>query len=204
MRRIGIVLSSLVSVLPIAIAGCGGSLSRADGGPGTAGAGGTVDAKLPVALMAQLAAARQTWLATKGTCTLYSYERVLDTGFGGTPYTDVQIENDVPTRRRYWEYSQPDGGNGWMLVWDEMGSQVGAHGVDSITFPASTVEQLQTECESVLSGDPAANQQTLIIDGNGVPTTCTNWPVGCYDACRVGFTIQKFVCAPLSDVSGPL
>ena len=44
---------------------------------------------------------KATWATAKSDCAAYSYERLHDKGIGATgPWTDVEIRNDVPTRRR--------------------------------------------------------------------------------------------------------
>jgi hypothetical protein len=194
------------SLTVAALAGCGGSLSAQDGGTGTGGttgsggAGGAiVDAAVPLELQRQLDDARVTWAAGKGSCNPYSYDRRWYGVFAGGQATQVEIRDDVATRRRYWMSSfQLDGGSGWTLVWDETASEVGRHASAFDVYPPSTVEQLLVECATILARDPVANQLALTIDAHGVPTTCTYRPVECVDDCLVGITIASFDCGPLS------
>ena len=116
-----------------------------------------------------------------------------------------RILDDVAIRRRQSiPLSRADGGahpvpTDWTTIWDEMGSNVGSHPTSWNVFPASTVEQLLAECATVLARDPALYTLRLVVDGHGVPTTCTYYPVGCYDDCLSGITIVTFACAPLAD-----
>jgi hypothetical protein len=211
-RRYRILLASISLASPLAL-GCGGSLATPDGGPGaggssgsggstgSGGAGGTgLDATVPPDLQSQLDAAKLTWAAAKSSCPIYSYDRRTASVFGGATSTEVEIRNDVATRRRYWTYAMGaglDAGYAWMLRWDETGNLVGSHG--SGNFPPSTTEQLLAECETILARDPTANQLLLTIDGRGVPTTCTYRPNECLDDCVSGIEIAAFACAALTD-----
>ena len=129
--RIGFFFAA-ASASGFAIVGCGGSQGRPDGGPGAGGG-----AMVPPDLQAQLDAAKATWAAAKSDCAVYSYERLHDKGIGATgPWTDVEIRNDVPTRRRFSAEVLVDGGFfAWMRLWDEMGNQVGEHTGDPGVFP---------------------------------------------------------------------
>jgi len=192
-----------VTVLAVAaLAGCNVSLSAPDGGNG--GDTGT-DAGGPPDLQAQLASAVSTWAAAKSGCATYSYNRRWMSVFGSGALTAVEVRDGVPTRRRYATISsppfQPDPGAEWVTVWDEMGSEVGQHETTFPVFPASTVEQLQSECASVLARDPATTTLSLVVEGHGVPTTCTSYPMGCADDCLTGITLG-FACAPLLAADG--
>jgi len=190
-RRYGIFLA-------LAILGCGGSLTVPDGGStGSGGAG----AMVPAALEAQLYAARQTWMVSKTSCTVYSYDRRMTSVFGGASSTQVEIQNDRATRRRYWTYAmraELDGGYGWMLSWDETGSELDIH---DGAYPAYSIEQLLAECETILTQDPTQNQLVLTIGEGGVPSTCSYRPNGCADDCTSGIEIASFACVPLTDAA---
>jgi len=193
-----------VTVLAVAaLAGCNVSLSAPDGGTGDGGETGIDGA---AGLRAQLVSAKSTWAAAKSGCATYSYNRRWMSVFGGAALTTVEVRDDVPTRRRYATISsppfQPDPGTDWVTVWDEMGSEVGQHATTFPVFPASTVEELQDECASVLARDPATNTLSLVIDARGVPMTCTYSPSGCADDCLGGITIVGFACAPLLAADG--
>ena len=210
-------------LLPAALlAGCGGSLSTTDAGTGTAGTGGAgttgrggeggtvapADAgAIPPDLRMQLQAAVSTWATAKGSCATYSYDRRWMSVFGGGGSTEVEVHGDTATRRRESIPSssardagvaRPDA-PGWAIIWDEEGSEVGSHPTSGNVFAASTVEQLLAECATVLARDPVANMLSLVVDGHGVPTTCTYFPNGCADDCLVGIKIVSFACAPLAN-----
>lgn len=126
--------------------------------------------------------------------------------FGGGGSTEVEIQNDTPTRRRQSVPSSvSDGGavrvdaGGWTVIWDETGSDVGSHPTSWNVFAPSTVEELLSECASVLARDPAQYMLRLVLDGHGVPTTCTYFPNNCADDCLVGITLVGFACAPLAN-----
>src|SRR3954471_678305 len=94
------------TVLLLAVAGvtgCGGSLSKADGGTGTGGGGGTgVDAfGVPSDLRMKLEAAAAVWDSSKPGCPIYSYDRRWTSVFGSGSSTEIEIQHDLPTRRRY-------------------------------------------------------------------------------------------------------
>jgi hypothetical protein len=185
-----------------ALVGCGGSLSTHDAGTGTGGT--VVDASgVPPELRAQLEGAVATWAAAKSGCSTYSYDRRWMSVFGAGGSTAVEVQNDTPTRRRY-STNVADGGavSAWTTVWEERGDQVGLHGPSGSFFPASTVEQLLAECVTVLARDPAAYTLRLILNEQGVPMTCTYFPVGCFDDCSGGITILTFGCAPLALAAG--
>ena len=112
----------------------------------------------------------------------------------------MEIQHDLPTRRRY-STAAGDGGVTAPLpvVWDERGTDVGSHPSSYTAFPPSTVEQLLAECAMVLARDPAAYLLNLETNDYGVPTVCTNFPIGCYDDCESGIRIASFACAPLAN-----
>jgi hypothetical protein len=176
-----------------ALTGCGGSQVGGDGGSDASA--------IPPALKAQLDRAAATWAAAKGNCPVYSYDRRFYSVFGGGTATEVEVRNDVPTRRRQSMTSTTvvDGGYVWMVAWDEVPPLVGSHG-PQYGFPASTVEQLHAECATILAHDPAQYALALEVEAHGVPTTCTYRPnSGCADDCTTGITIVSFDCAPLAD-----
>lgn len=209
------VMNAAAVLTAVALAGCsGGALSSPDGGTGggtagggagtggTAGAGGSTDGGIPPELRTQLETAVAAWAAFKGSCATYSYDRRWTSVFGAAGSTEVEVMNDVGTRRRYSTLSGssvPDGGV-WTTAWDEMGSDVGQHTTQYAAFPASTVEQLLAECETVLAHDPAAYTLTLQTDStSGLPRVCTNFPRNCADDCESGIRIVTFLCAPLAN-----
>jgi len=214
-RKVVAALHVFVWTAAAGLAGCGGSLSKPDGGSGTGGAAGSAsnggadgsapggtsgsDAAVPADLRARLDTAIATWTAAKSSCTTYSYNRRWASVFGAGASTEVEVRNDVPTRRRYSTLAAVDGGVDWMTVWDERGSEVGQHpDRQSQAAAASTMEQLLAECETVLALDPAEYYLTLEIDAAyGVPKVCTNFPRGCADDCERGMRIVTFACAPL-------
>jgi len=231
-RRDRAVLASCVAaVLALAPAGCGGSSSlgaggrggtAGTGGAGTGGAGGTggtgggadgsvwsrVDAS-PDGLLSdlhqQLDAARATWAQTKSGCTTYSYDRRRISRFSGTEdSTQVEIRNDAPTWRRVWNGNVFADGGSWVLAADQRGSQIGQDAGADWGFPASTVEQLLAECDTILARDPAEYVLDLELspDAGGVPWICTYRGRGCSDDCEVGIRLAQFACAPL-DGGGP-
>src|SRR5262245_6881635 len=157
------------------IAGCGGSLSTPDGGTGKGGAGGGgtgLDADAgPGNLRFGLDASAATSAPAKTSCRIYSYDRRWSSVFGGGSSTEVEIQHDVPTRRRY-SNAQGDGGvsSPLTVVWDERGDMVGQNTTSYTVFPPSTVEQLFVECAMVLAHDPLDYFVSLTTDDRGV--TC--------------------------------
>jgi hypothetical protein len=196
-------VKAAVLLLAVAgVAGCGGSLSKADGGTGTGGAGGGtgLDASgVPSDLRMKLEAAAAVWASSKSNCPIYSYDRRWMSVFGSGSSTEIEIQHDLPTRRRY-STTQGDGGvaGPLIVVWDETGAMVGQHAASYTIPPPSTVEQLLAECASVLARDPADYLLTLDVGPLGVPMVCTNFPHGCYDDCESGIRIASFACAALS------
>lgn len=175
-----------------ALAGCGGSQA----------AGGDA-AVIPPALKAQLDSAAATWAAAKSSCAVYSYDRRFYSVFLWGSSTQVEVQNDTPTHRRYATFmgvTDADVMRTWMVAWDEIPPLVGYHDGQQGGYPASTVEGLLSECATVLARDPGQNTLTLEVDGRGVPTSCTYRPTtGCVDDCTVGITIVSFDCAPLAN-----
>lgn len=185
--------------------GCGsGSLGSPDGSSGSGGAAGSA---APPTLQARVEAAISTWATAKSGCPTYSYDRRQESVFGYASSTQVQIENDVGTIRRFSTYSPPPGnvaaGGTWTLQWEEGGTYVGAHSEAGGAFPASTMEQLLSECVAAMAHDPAMNTLTLQMDTTtGVPTVCLYEPHNCADDCQFGIRIAAFACAPLTP-NGP-
>lgn len=195
-------VKAAVLLLAVAgLAGCGGSLSKPDGGTGTGGSGGSgLDAaEVPGDLRHGLDVSAAAWASMKSSCSIYSYDRRWMSVFGPGGSTEVEIRYDLPTRRRH-STAQGDGGVAGPLAldWDETGDLVGQHPTSYAVFPPSTVEQLLSECAMVLAHDPAAYLLNLQTNDYGVPTVCTNFPHGCYDDCESGIRIASFACAPLS------
>jgi hypothetical protein len=193
--------ASLLTAAVAAVAGCGSSLASPDGG-GRADVGGiSLDAAgVPPDLRVQLESAAATWTAAKGSCGVYSYDRRTLSVFGSGTSTEVEVRNDVATRRRYSTLSAVtpnDGGSAWTVVFDEMGTLVGYDKPSG--FPPSTVEQLLAECVTILAKDSAAYTLAFEADPHGAPTTCIYRPVDCVDDCTAGITIASFACAPLSN-----
>jgi hypothetical protein len=89
-------------------------------------------------------------------------------------------------------------GGAWTLTTDETGGQIGQYPTDATVGPASTMEQLFTECESILARNPAEYDVNLELDlARGIPLRCTYRPKGCVDDCTFGFIIATFSCTPL-------
>jgi hypothetical protein len=180
--------------------GCNsGSLASPDGAAGSDGAA------ITSMLRAQLEGAASTWASAKRGCPTYSYDRRFQSVFGWANSTQVQIENDVADLRRFSTYSPPALANGgvWRLQWEEGGTAVGSHDGQDGAYPAYSVEQLLSECATVLTQDPATYDLTLQIDApTGVPTLCLERPIGCADDCELGIRIAAFGCTPLS-ANGP-
>jgi len=178
-----------------ALAGCGASQAGGDAGS-DAGV-------LPPALKAQLDSAAATWAAARSSCAVYSYDRRFYSVFSSGTSTQVEVQNDTPTQRRFATFmgvTDADVTRTWMVVWDEIPPLVGYHDAQSGGYPASTVEQLLAACATVLARDPAQNTLSLETDGRGVPTSCTYRPTtGCVDDCTVGITVVSFDCAPLAN-----
>ena len=91
-------------------------------------------------------------------------------------------------------------GGAWTLSADETGSQIGQYPSGATVAPAATMEQLFTECETILARDPAQYLLDLELDPNrGIPLRCTYRGKGCADDCTFGIIIASFACTPLLD-----
>jgi hypothetical protein len=204
-----------------AIGGSGGSAAGGAGGTGTAGSasggsgGGTdasvwdqVDASsdgLLEYLHTEVDAARSLWASTKGNCAIYNYDRRwISTFSGAVDSTQIEVRNDVVTRRRISMGNMYVDGGAWTRTADETGSQIGQYPSGVNFGPPSTMEQLFTECETNLARNPADYSLNLELDpARGIPLRCTYRPIGCADDCTFGFIIASFACTPLPD-GGPI
>jgi hypothetical protein len=180
-----------------------GGLSQSGGAPGTGGSG--VDAEVP----GNLAAAEATWAATKASCSAYTYERQdSSTGYCGT--TVIDIKNDQPAARYFTSARSAcsDVDAGVTEQWQEIGAdQIGTH---ADGFPAWTVEQIFSYCQTILAMNSGGNQIRFSVNSEGVPTTCTTTVNSCVDdcsrtctgvcdcnaSCTSGIQLSSFVCQP--------
>jgi hypothetical protein len=194
-------LQAALALLIASLAACRGALVSADGGEPRPEAGQDTASAVPPVLQAELDAAAVTWATSKPSCAIYSYARTWSSVFGASGATSIEMRNDVATRRRYVTNAsrvQPDAGTGATVVFDEIGSDVGANGNGGGAYPAATVEQLLAECAALLAKDPVMNRLRLTVERHGVPTECTFTPVGCFDDCTSGISISGFACDALS------
>ena len=129
-----------------------GGLSQSGGSPGTGGATGDAGGDY----QAMLTAAEAEWAQAKPTCSAYTYSRQVSSVFGACAITTVTVSSDVVSSRAYVAGDSgcpptPDGGI--TEQWSESGAEVGTH---TDGEPAETVEQLFTECQSILAARSVA------------------------------------------------
>lgn len=184
-------------------AGIGGAHSAGGGGQEAMG-GQSGSAAAALVFQTQLDAAMVTWTSAQRDCPTYSYSRGFRSLFGSHSTTLVEVMNGRATRREYsFEGGSPLPDAGITTVWSETGAEIGTHANSTYgPFPASTVEELQTECAVILAKNPLLNYLNLVVDGRGVPTLCEFRPNNCVDDCTQGIAIGGFSCVPLAATDG--
>ena len=80
-------------LVAVALVGCGASQAGGDAGS-DAGV-------LPPALKAQLDSAAATWATARSSYAVYSYDRRFYSVFSSGTSTQVEVQNDTPTQRRF-------------------------------------------------------------------------------------------------------
>jgi hypothetical protein len=141
-----------------------------------------------------LSSGRLIWARKKAVCGTYHYARPRASFTGWHATTTIEITNGKPSRRSYTA-SRSFGPNdaGADEQWDETGNQVGSHTAGD---PALTVEQLLSQCDSILEQNPG-EKVTVDISPEGAPTTCSFRPDNCADDCDMGFWLSGFACGPI-------
>lgn len=135
--------------------------------------------------------ARGAWAEAKSSCSTYSYLREFQSVFGLRERTWVEVMADAPTRRHFVTSNINDA----PAEWDETGAAIGSH---DRGYPAETVEQLHSECATILGADPKSYTFTFETDARGIPTTCIQTLKGAADDTSSGIWIGAFTCAPLA------
>jgi hypothetical protein len=156
------------------------------------------------ALIARLAAAEAVWSAGKASCPTYHYVRNYSAFSGPAELTTVQVVDDNPSWRRFWQWTGAVSPN---PEWTEGPGDIGSHksflNYFSEIVSGIDIPQLYSECRDILSADPSLFTFALETSAQGVPLTCTGLHRNCVDICSSGILVVQFACGIQDACLGP-